>query len=71
MEVVLNVALNTYSVDDAIDFLKRLKGLEVKGIATSLPYNKAFSGRGKKPGSNWKNSKLMADNYAHFEDNLP
>ncbi len=67
----MNVELNTYSVSDAIDFLKRLKGLGVKGIATSPPYNKAFNGRGKKPGSNWKNSKLMADNYSHFEDNLP
>ena len=56
-EYHMNVELNTYSVSDAIDFLKRLKGLGVKGIATSPPYNKAFNGRGKKPGSNWKNSK--------------
>lgn len=63
--------LNTYSVGDAIDFLKRITGRGVKGIATSPPYNKAFNGRGKKPGSNWKNSALMSDNYSHFEDNLP
>ena len=63
--------LNTYSVGDAIDFLKRITGLGVKGVATSPPYNKAFNGRGKKPGSNWKNSALMSDNYSHFEDNLP
>jgi len=51
--------------------LKKITGLGVKGIATSPPYNKAFNGRGRKPGSNWKNSALMADNYSHFEDNLP
>lgn len=63
--------LNSYVVGDAIDFLNRLEGQGILGIATSPPYNKAFNGRGKKPGSNWKNSKLMADNYSHFEDNLP
>ncbi len=67
----VGIPLNTYSVGDVIDFLKRIKDLPVKGIATSPPYNKAFNGRGKKPGSNWKNSKLMTDNYSHFEDNLP
>ncbi|MCY4288325.1 MAG: site-specific DNA-methyltransferase [Aestuariivita sp.] len=51
--------------------MNKLRGKGVKGVATSPPYNKAFNGRGKKPGSNWKNSKLMADNYSHFEDNLP
>jgi len=63
--------LDTYSVGDAIDFLKKITGLGVKEIATSPPYNKAFNGRDKKPGSNWKNSALMADNYSHFKDNLP
>ena len=67
----MSLALNTYSVGDAINFLREIKGMGVKGVATSPPYNKAFNGRGKKPGSNWKNSKLMADNYSHFDDNLP
>ena len=68
---MMQIELDTYSVGDAIDFLRGLQGAGVKGVATSPPYNKAFNGRGKKPGSNWKNSKLMADNYSHFEDNLP
>lgn len=63
--------INTYSVGDAVDFLKQIKGMGVRGITTFPPYNKAFNGRGKKPGSNWKNSELMSDNYSHFEDNLP
>lgn len=62
---------NSYSVDDAVSFLRKLKHQNVAGVATSPPYNKAFRGRGKRPGSNWKNSKLMADNYSHFDDNLP
>lgn len=60
-----------YWVGDAIEFLKKMKGKGIAGVATSPPYNKAFNGRGRKPGSNWKNSKLMADNYLHFEDNMP
>ena len=60
-----------YKVGDALDFLKSLKERGIAGVATSPPYNKAFNGRGKKPGSNWKNSALMRDNYTHFEDNLP
>ncbi|MCY4234685.1 MAG: hypothetical protein OXE59_13225 [Bacteroidetes bacterium] len=63
--------INTYSVGDAVDFLKQIKGMGVRGITTFPPYSKAFNGRGKKPGSNWKNSELMSDNYSHFEDNLP
>ena len=66
-----NFRINSYCIGDAIDFLNGLKGKGIAGIATSPPYNKAFNGRGLKPGSNWKNSKLMADNYSHFEDNLP
>ncbi len=62
---------NRYFVGDAIAFLKKIQGQGISGIAMSPPYNKAFNGRGRKPGSNWKNSKLMADNYSHFEDNLP
>lgn len=65
------IRFNSYTIDDAISFLKRIKHKQVSGIATSPPYNKAFNGRGKKPGSNWKSSKLMADNYSHFDDNLP
>lgn len=65
------VRVNGYSVLDAQMFLDRLKHRDVAGIATSPPYNKAFNGRGKKPGSNWKNSKLMSDNYSHFDDNMP
>ena len=60
-----------YCIGDAISFVKRLRGKGIAGIATSPPYNKAFNGRGRKPGSNWKNSKLMANNYSHFEDNMP
>lgn len=60
-----------YEIGDAITFLKKLKGKGIAGVATSPPYNKAFNGRGRKPGSNWKNSKLMADNYSNFEDNMP
>ena len=62
---------STYSIGDAIAFLNRLKDKGIKGVATSPPYNKAFNRRGLKPGSNWKNSKLMCDNYAHYEDNMP
>ena len=58
-------------IGDAIAFLKKLKGKGIAGVVTSPPYNKAFNGRGRKPGSNWKNSKLMANNYTHFEDNMP
>ena len=65
------IKANSYSTEDAVAFLKRMKGKGVAGVATSPPYNKAFNGRGKKPGSNWKNSKLMADSYSHFDDNLP
>ena len=60
-----------YHIGDAIAFLKKLKGKGIAGVATSPPYNKAFNGRGLKPGSNWKNSALMATNYTHFEDNMP
>lgn len=66
-----SVRFNSYSVSDAVTFLKRIKHKGIAGVVTSPPYNKAFNGRGKKPGSNWKNSKLMADNYSHFDDNLP
>ena len=62
---------NSYTIGDAITFLERIKQMEIAGVVTSPPYNKAFRGRGKKPGSNWKNSKLMADNYSHFDDNMP
>lgn len=62
---------SSYSIGDAIESVKKLKTVGVAGIVTSPPYNKSFRGRGKKPGSNWKNSKLMADNYSHFDDNLP
>ena len=63
-----------YQIGDAIAFLEKLKGTGIAGIATSPPYNKAFNGRGKGKGSNssnWKNSKLMSDNYSHYEDNIP
>jgi len=43
----MSIPLNTYSVGDVIDFLKRIKELPIKGMATSPPYNKAFNGRGK------------------------
>ena len=69
--VTERIGFGAYTVDNAVDFLKRARPLGIAGIAMSPPYNKAFNGRGKKPGSNWKNSKLMADNYSHFDDNLP
>ena len=62
---------SSYQIGDAVAFLKNLKGKGIAGVATSPPYNKAFNGRGLKPGSNWKNSALMAANYTHFEDNMP
>ena len=62
---------SSYHIGDAIKFTTSLRGKGIKGIATSPPYNKAFKGRGLKPGSNWKNSKLMKGNYSHYEDNLP
>ena len=52
-----SVRFNSYSVNDAIEFLARIKPKGIAGIVTSPPYNKAFNGHGKKPGSNWKNSK--------------
>ena len=58
-----------YLLKDAIDFTAGLKGKGVAGIATSPPYNKAFNNRGGNC-SNWASSKLMADNYTHFEDNM-
>lgn len=61
---------STYSIGDAVKFVEGLNGSGILGIATSPPYNKAFNGRGKNGSSNW-NSKLMCDNYAHYEDNLP
>ena len=67
----MTIKVNEYHIGDAIEFVKSLKGKGILGIATSPPYNKAFNGRGKKPGSNWKRSKLMEDNYTHFNDNLP
>ena len=70
-ELEFGIKQNTYSVGDAINFLNNIQNENIAGVATSPPYNKAFNGRGRKPGSNWKNSKLMADNYSHFEDNLP
>ena len=60
---------NSYLVQDAIEFTAGLKGRGVAGIATSPPYNKAFNNRGGRC-SNWASSKLMADNYSHFEDNM-
>ena len=71
--MINNIELNQYYIGDAIDFLGQIKHTGVKGIVTSPPYNKAFNGRGKSKSakhSNWANSKLMADNYSHFEDNL-
>ncbi len=63
---------SAYSIGDAILFLKKLKNKGIKGVATSPPYNKAFMARGKSgTGSNWNASKLMRDNYTHYEDNLP
>lgn len=70
-EKIKSIRFNSYLIEDAEEFLRQIKHKNIAGIATSPPYNKAFNGRGKKPGSNWKNSKLMADNYAHFDDNLP
>ena len=60
-----------YNIGDAIKFTKSLRGAGIRGVATSPPYNKAFKGRGLKPGSNWKNSKLMKENYSHYDDNMP
>ena len=61
---------SSYEIGDAIKFLESLTGKGVSGVATSPPYNKAFNRRGGK-NSNWAASKLMRDNYTHFEDNMP
>lgn len=63
--------ISEYQVGDAIRFLKALRGKGIAGVATSPPYNKAFNGRGKSGGSNWNASKLMRENYTHYEDNMP
>ena len=55
---------------DAIEFVKSIAG-KVRGIATSPPYNKAFRGRKPHPSDRWQSSKLMAESYATYSDDLP
>ena len=55
---------------DAIDFVKSISG-KVRGIATSPPYNKAFRGRKPHPSDRWQSSKLMADSYESYADDMP
>ena len=61
---------NTYHVGDALAYMQSFPDGAVAGIATSPPYNKAFRNRGGHK-SNWPNSKLMANNYAGYEDDMP
>ena len=70
------IRFNSYSIEDATAFLIQIRHKGIAGIATSPPYtappyNKAFNVSGKEPGSNSKNGRLMADNYSHFDDNVP
>ena len=58
-----------YFTMDAIAFTEGLPSA-VAGIATSPPYNKAFRKRGGRA-SNWAASRLMADNYETYDDDLP
>ena len=58
-----------YKVMDAIEFMKQFKTGTVHGVITSPPYNKQFRKRGGRS-SNWANSKLMADNYAQYDDDM-
>ena len=53
---------------DAIKFMQQFKTGTIQGIVTSPPYNKKFKNRLH---SNWKNSKLMADNYDTYNDDMP
>ena len=55
---------------DAIEFVESITG-KVRGIATSPPYNKAFRGRKPHPSDRWQASKLMAESYASYADDLP
>ena len=58
-----------YQVMDAIEFMKQFKTGTVQGVITSPPYNKQFRKRGGRS-SNWTNSKLMAENYAQYDDDM-
>ncbi len=69
MTTVSTITLNTYHTKDAIEFMQQYDVGSVKGIATSPPYNKQFRHRGGKC-SNWPNSKLMADNYDQYTDDM-
>ena len=65
-------AKNSYSIGDAIQFLRSMPPGYLSGVATSPPYNKGFKGRGKNgANSNWPRSKLMEGDYALHDDNLP
>ena len=61
---------NTYQIGDALEYMQSFPDGALAGIATSPPYNKAFRHRGGHK-SNWPNSKLMANNYAGYEDDMP
>lgn len=61
---------NTYHIGDALAYMQSFPDGAIAGIATSPPYNKAFRHRGGHK-SNWPNSKLMANNYAGYDDDMP
>lgn len=61
---------DTYHIGDALQYMQSFPDGSIAGIATSPPYNKAFRNRGGHK-SNWPNSKLMAANYAGYDDDLP
>lgn len=58
-----------YQVMDGIEFMKQFKTGTIKGVITSPPYNKRFRKRGGN-GSNWSSSKLMANNYSQYDDDM-
>ena len=58
-----------YKVMDAFEYMRSFKTGTISGVITSPPYNKRFKHRGGKC-SNWASSKLMADNYAQYNDDM-
>ena len=59
----------SYKIMDAFEYMRSFKTGTIRGVITSPPYNKQFRRRGGKC-SNWANSKLMADNYAQYNDDM-
>ena len=62
---------NSYSVGDAVEFLRRLgrQGVDIGVVATSPPYNHGL--RPRNGSTNWQASKLAQQGYPADNDNLP